>query len=335
MNILALSHGCAAGWLSPFIPYLKSTESHLTTGPVSSEDVSWIGSLLCIGGVIGTISFGTITEKFGKKNAMFLLVVPHLSFWALVFFSTHVYHLYLARTLAGITGGGMLRTVSLYITEISENEIRGFLGSFFVFGLTSGFLVIFIAGTYGNFFVIPIVVLILPILYVIALLFLYDTPTSLLLRNKPDEAYKSFKFYRTLGNDEEAIKHAKVEFDILKKSLEIKNDEKLKLSDFRELFRLIEKTFTKTLFVFSVTNPARKGLIIGMFLITLNQFSGTYAIITYTADIFKESGSSLSPNESSIVVAFIQIVGIYVSTLCVDRFGRKVISQDSDYLDIF
>lgn len=56
----------------------------------------------------------------------------------------------------------------------------------------------------------------------------------------------------------------------------------------------------------------------------LRQFAGILAIITYTVDIFKSSGSSVGPNESSIIVAFIQLVGIYVSTLCVDRFGRKV-----------
>lgn len=65
-------------------------------------------------------------------------------------------------------------------------------------------------------------------------------------------------------------------------------------------------------------------MLIGMFLIFINQFSGTLAIITYTADIFQNSGSNLSPNESSIIVAFIQLVGVYVSTVCVDRFGRKV-----------
>lgn len=125
----------------------------------------------------------------------------------------------------------MLRTVSLYITEISENEIRGFLGSFYIFGLTSGILVIFIAGTYGNFFVIPLIILVLPVLYMISLLFLYDTPTSLLRRNKPDEAFKSLKFYRSCENDEEEIKRVKVEFDILKKSLQNKKDENVKLSD--------------------------------------------------------------------------------------------------------
>lgn len=73
-----------------------------------------------------------------------------------------------------------------------------------------------------------------------------------------------------------------------------------------------------------MTKPARKAIIIGMFLMFLNQFSGTFAVMTYTNDIFQSSGSSMSPNESSIIVAAIQLVGVYVATLCVERCGRKV-----------
>lgn len=56
----------------------------------------------------------------------------------------------------------------------------------------------------------------------------------------------------------------------------------------------------------------------------LNQFSGSFAIMVYTADIFRKSGSDLTPNESAIIVAVIQLLGVYVSTICVEKFGRKV-----------
>lgn len=62
-----------------------------------------------------------------------------------------------------------------------------------------------------------------------------------------------------------------------------------------------------------------------MVLVTLNQFSGCFALINYTANIFAESGSDLDPNVAAIIVGVIQIAGSYVSTLVVDRFQRKVI----------
>lgn len=304
MNLITLSHGCAIGWLSPFLPYLRSQASHLTSGPVSSEDVSWIGSLLCIGGFFGTIIFGKISQKFGKKVALLLLVVPHLTFWILVIASTHIYHLYVARLFAGLTGGGTIRTVSLFITEISENKIRGKLGSYLILFLSSGTLIIFIAGTYLSFFIVPLVIIVFPVIFFITVLFLPDTPPSLISRNKPEEALKSMRFYRTYGEDMHSSESLREEYELLKTTLEKKDYEKLELSDF-------------------LTKPAKKGLIIGMFLMTLNQFSGTMALMTYTADIFKESGSNLEPNESSVIVALIQLIGVYISTICVEKFGRK------------
>lgn len=48
-------------------------------------------------------------------------------------------------------------------------------------------------------------------------------------------------------------------------------------------------------------------------------------MINYTASIFKASGSNLDPHICSIIVAFIQILGVYGSTNLVDRVGRKTL----------
>lgn len=56
----------------------------------------------------------------------------------------------------------------------------------------------------------------------------------------------------------------------------------------------------------------------------LNQFCGCFAMLSYTASIFQESGSNLSPNMSAIVVGVIQLAGAYCSTFLVEKAGRKV-----------
>lgn len=72
------------------------------------------------------------------------------------------------------------------------------------------------------------------------------------------------------------------------------------------------------------TIQTRKAFIIGIVLVALNQFSGVAPMLNYTAHIFQESGSTLSPNDSAIVVGVIQVVGSVASTNLVDRAGRKV-----------
>ena len=78
------------------------------------------------------------------------------------------------------------------------------------------------------------------------------------------------------------------------------------------------------LICFTVTTPAIKAFRICIALMALNQFCGCFAMLNYTATIFAESGSNLSPNMSAIVIGVIQIIGSYISTMLVDRAGRKV-----------
>lgn len=79
---------------------------------------------------------------------------------------------------------------------------------------------------------------------------------------------------------------------------------------------------------------AIKAILIGFSLTAINLFSGTFAFINYTANIFQAAGfdkpekykdSLFDPNNSSIVVACMQIMGVYCSTLLVDRIGRKTL----------
>lgn len=48
-------------------------------------------------------------------------------------------------------------------------------------------------------------------------------------------------------------------------------------------------------------------------------------MMNYTANIFEASGSDLDPHTSAIIVAGIQIIGVYCATNLVDRVGRRVL----------
>lgn len=78
VNVITFGHGTVLGWVSPFLPYLQSGGTHLTSGPVSTEQASWIGSTVCIGGVIGATTFGFLTERLGRKRGLQLIAVPQL-----------------------------------------------------------------------------------------------------------------------------------------------------------------------------------------------------------------------------------------------------------------
>lgn len=115
-----------------------------------------------------------------------------------------------------------MRTVSLYVAEIAENHIRGILGSFFILAVNLGVLFSFVAGAHLDFFIVPLLMIVVPTAFIVALIFLPDTPQSLIIRNKPEAAWESMNFYRCcdtkIVNEE-----VKLEFKLMVMSLTGKN----------------------------------------------------------------------------------------------------------------
>lgn len=77
-NMITLAYGCISGWASPAISRLMSDDSPLQGGPISVEEASWVGSIICIGALLGTFSFGYITAMIGSMRSMCLIAIPAL-----------------------------------------------------------------------------------------------------------------------------------------------------------------------------------------------------------------------------------------------------------------
>lgn len=69
----------------------------------------------------------------------------------------------------------------------------------------------------------------------------------------------------------------------------------------------------------------RKAILYGLVLMALNQFCGVFAMMNFTATIFNESGSTLSPNVSSIIAGTTMIIGAVLCTFLVEKAGRKML----------
>lgn len=134
MNLISIAHGCGTGWISPTILTLRSDNSPL--GPITTEQVSWLGSSINIGGMVGNILFTLINKYYGRKIGLCIMAFPNMVklflnyciffkiifdiqiFWLLVIFSNDIRYLYAARIFAGFTGGGTLICIPLFVAEI-------------------------------------------------------------------------------------------------------------------------------------------------------------------------------------------------------------------------
>lgn len=119
--MIALSHGSMIGWVSSALPILTSDNTPLIR-PLTNDETSWVGSVNCVGAIIGSLSFGYIATLLGSKRAVIFLAFPIIIFWLLIYFASVYYHILLARFIGGWAGGAVHSTVLLYIAEISNDE---------------------------------------------------------------------------------------------------------------------------------------------------------------------------------------------------------------------
>jgi len=76
VNIATFSHGLGVGWMSPVMRDLQTEDSPLNF-PVLVDQVSWIGSVVGIGSVMGNLLAGFLQDRIGRKLVMLFIALPY------------------------------------------------------------------------------------------------------------------------------------------------------------------------------------------------------------------------------------------------------------------
>ncbi|KAG4079717.1 hypothetical protein HA402_004422 [Bradysia odoriphaga] len=298
------------GWMSPNKILLESDETPLTFGKLSEEQTTWISSMMPIGGTTGTIIFGFIVNKFGRKFPLIALIVPSITGWLLLIFPQNVYYFYLARFFQGFTIGASYVVTPVYLLEIADDRVRGLLGASLIINENLGVLLGYVLGGFCHYSVLPAFAIGLNVLFVVCFVWFPETPAFLLKQDKISKSEKSIQFYRNVRkgtHDTDVVVElvmGKLKRTITSMDSANVDGNRLKMSDI-------------------TTRPGSKALLIATVLVMLSQFSGVFAMLNYASDIFKKSGSKLSPNLSSVLVQGVQTVGVCFVTTLVERAGRR------------
>ena len=76
----------------------------------------------CLGGFLGTILFGLIIDKCGRKATILMIALPQMVANVLIAYGTHPYYVYAARMLFGLSSGGLFTAIPTFVTEISHER---------------------------------------------------------------------------------------------------------------------------------------------------------------------------------------------------------------------
>lgn len=277
-------------------PLLTSETPAVGTQPLSEDTVAWLGSINYLGTVLGTLFWGLTSDRLGRKHTSCLVAVPYIVSWVLVLTARTAAWLLAARFISGLANGGTTVNVPAFISEIAQDDCRGFFGCFLVLFINIGILYSYIIGTYLKYHGLAICALIIPVLFLITFSRLPDSPAFLLSKGRRAGAEQSLLWYR--GGDRTLLNHSS-----------IRSRDKGNVSWFH----------------LCSTKGNKKALIIGISLMCALQLSGIFTIISFAVHIFEMSGTPISPSQSAIIIAAVNLIFSCCCSVLVDRLGRKTL----------
>ncbi|XP_051155558.1 facilitated trehalose transporter Tret1-like [Leptopilina boulardi] len=305
---------CASyhAWSSPAIPHLTSKKFKFS---VTDKQIVWIVSLYNIGDIFGALLNPLFIDRIGRKNTLFLLSLPSLIGWGLIIFAQNNIYFYIARFLGGISQASAFNSLSIYLTEISENNIRGILVNMMQVSFYIGLFIFTTIGAFASYEILNYSSVSLLIIFLVILPFLPETPYFYLLKGKKDDAMKCLMKLRGISSSD------KLEPEIREMKLVIEEDKKnTKTYAFLELFT---KSYN------------RKGLLIMFFMRTTMMFSGIICIIAYAEDILSQNNLSLKPGIQVMILNGIALPASLCTGLFIDKINRRILFSATSMLGSF
>ncbi|KAK9888201.1 hypothetical protein WA026_000470 [Henosepilachna vigintioctopunctata] len=304
VNLQTFAVGNSFGWSSTVLLDLESndTQTNPVGHPITSQESSWIVSLVNLGAAFGTICAGVGASKWGKKKIMLILIIPVIFSHIILIFANKASYIFIARFLMGIGAGCTNSIVPLYVAEISETHIRGVLGCLMGVLFSLGLTNVFVIGAFVNVKTLSMFLLIPPVLFLVVFgYFCPESPYYYLAQGDTTSAKKSLKKLRNTDSNSLSKELAHIKEVLQESNIEESLNDAMKTKKFR------------------------KALIITIGLMFFQQFIGVVAIMSYLETILSVAGGSFSSSTSSIFVGLVTVVSMSSSLFLVDRWGRKIL----------
>ncbi|KXX70974.1 sugar porter family MFS transporter [Flammeovirga sp. SJP92] len=267
-------------------------------------------SMIILGGFMGNLSAGAISDKFGRKPSLmltsFLFTIGALG----TAMATNIFIFILCKLVAGLGVGIAILVAPMYISEIAPPKQRGWLVTFNQLNIVLGLSIAY----FSNYYILQMVedpninwrwmlgVGAIPALaYTLLLLIIPESPRWLLQKKKETQALKVLE---KVGGEEYAQKELQTINTSLSRQTKSNNSKALRGELFEKKMRLV--------------------LFIGLGLAIFQQTSGINAILYYAPMIFEMTGEGQdSAFIQSIIIGIVFVVMTIISMMLIDRLGRK------------
>jgi sugar porter (SP) family MFS transporter len=280
--------------------------------------VGWSVSSLALTATLAMMLSGPLSDRIGRRPVLRLAAVLFAVSAILSALAPNFLWLVIARMLGGFGVGAALIIAPMYIAEMAPPESRGRLVSFnqlnIVIGISVAFFSNYLILTLGESGAVLAEALRLgewnwrwmlgietlpAVLYLVALLFVPESPRWLALRGRDSEALAVLE---RVGGRERAADNLRE----IRAAIEAE----------RDLGRVSPKT---------LLHPSlRLVMTIGISVGILQQITGINAVFFYAPIIFEQSGIGTNPAfMQAVLVGLVNVVLTVVAMALIDRVGRR------------
>lgn len=288
-------YGFDVGIIAAALLFVRNTFS------LSTRLQEIVVSVVPAGTMLGAIVGGILSDRLGRRVTLLWSGVIFIIGSILAPLAPNVGALIAARSLLGFAIGFTSVTAPVYVSELSPPQLRGTLIGMYQLALTLG---IVFANLVGYWFAaeqswrLMFATGVLPAAVFLALVFTVpESPRWLFIKDRAQEAQRVLLSYTD-------ARGAQLLLDDIHHAVPLKQN----------------RQRWSTLFV-----AARRGLIIAVGFVVLQQLCGINTVIYYGPQIFASAGIDSNQHAilASVLVSVVNMLATVIALFLVDRIGRK------------
>nr|XP_053644763.1 facilitated trehalose transporter Tret1-like isoform X1 [Cherax quadricarinatus]XP_053644765.1 facilitated trehalose transporter Tret1-like isoform X1 [Cherax quadricarinatus]XP_053644766.1 facilitated trehalose transporter Tret1-like isoform X1 [Cherax quadricarinatus]XP_053644767.1 facilitated trehalose transporter Tret1-like isoform X1 [Cherax quadricarinatus]XP_053644768.1 facilitated trehalose transporter Tret1-like isoform X1 [Cherax quadricarinatus]XP_053644769.1 facilitated trehalos len=260
----------------------------------SSTQMDMAGSLVSLGSLPGAWISAPLVLRLGRRISMIIAGIIALIGWLGVALLPTFTGILVFRFVCGLAVGSLTISVNAYGVEMADLDVRGAMIMIVNIGVNCGQVVTALVGYDARYYIVAFVDMLVPLLFILGLTSLPESPSLLLLKGREEEARAVLVNLRG--------QHANIDAE---------------LQSYREMNTtgstwrgLLHPDIIKSILVTSV-------------LFILMYFTGYMVINANASRIFADSGSTIDEKLCTIIILLVQVCGGASSFFLLDRIGRK------------
>lgn len=130
-------------------------------------------------------------DRFGRRKVLIFTEFPLILGWLLISFASDVYMIYMGRLLVGLVAGMVGAPARVYTAEVTQPHLRGTLCGLASVGISIGVLLQYTFGAFVSWRALSGLSAIIPMISIILMCLMPESPNFLITRQKDEKAAKS------------------------------------------------------------------------------------------------------------------------------------------------